>query len=76
MDALKYIDSKDIRNYLEEIEHEFSPVEAAWLVWQCENITFEESLTAYLEIIDTLPDVPISKGEYKSLHELLQAYIS
>ena len=33
MDVYKFINSKDIREYLKKINYEFTPVEAAWLIW-------------------------------------------
>lgn len=78
MDIYRFINSKDIRNYLKKINYEFTPVEAAWLIWKCLDITREGKHKAWQEIIDTMPDCPIEVYEgndvdrYDSLHEVLK----
>lgn len=73
MDIYKFINSKDIRNYLREINYEFTPVETAWLIWQCENITLKEKHNAWNEIINTMPDCSFEVVE--SLHSFLKDLI-
>lgn len=77
MNVYKFINSKDIREYLKKINYEFTPVETAWLIWQCENATLEEKHKAWQKIIDTMPDMPFKTNEksYDSLHEFLKDYI-
>lgn len=81
MDIYNFINSKDIRNYLRKINYEFTPVEAAWLVWQYFDATRQEKFEAWQEIIDTMPDCPVEvcKGfdvdGYESLHEVLKEYM-
>lgn len=77
MDIYKFINSMDIRNHLKEINYEFSPVEAAWLVWQCFDMTLERKHKAWNEIIETLPDVPITNSHHSlpSLHQFLKEYM-
>lgn len=77
MDIYKFINSKDIRKYLSEINYEFTPVEAVWLIWQCESITLTEKYNAWQEIIDTMPDMPFETDErmFDSLHSFLKNYI-
>ena len=77
MDIYSFINSKDIRNYLKEINYEFTPVEAAWLVWQCGNITLREKHNAWNEIINTMPDMPIAdrRNNFPSLHGFLKDYM-
>ena len=58
MDIYKFINSKDVRNYLKEINYEFTPVETAWLIWQSTK-PLEERHKAWQEMIYTMPDVPI-----------------
>lgn len=77
MDVYKFINSKDIREYLKKNNYEFTPVETAWLIWQCENATLEEKHKAWQEIIDTMPDMPFKTNEksYDSLHKFLNEYM-
>lgn len=77
MDIYNFINSKDIRKHLQEISYKFTPVEMAWLIWQCEDATLEEKHKAWQEIIDTMPDVPFETNEksYDSLHKFLNEYM-
>ena len=77
-DIYKYVNSKDIRQHLININYVFSTDEAAWLVYQCRHITLNERLSAWKNIIDTMPDVSISCSEkpYNSIHIALKEYIS
>lgn len=80
MNVFKYINSKDIRDYLRKKGYVFNPMEAAWLVFQCHSATLEEKHKAFLEIIDTMPDCGIIERmncmQVGSLHEFLKRYIS
>lgn len=77
MDIYEFINSKDIRNYLKEINYEFSPIEAAWVVWQCLNRTLKEKHEAWQEIIDTMPDMSIEDYNSRiSLHKFLKEIIA
>ncbi len=78
MDAFRFINSKDIRNYLNEINYTFTPVEMAWLIWKCEHITLKEKQDAWQDIIDTLPDCPVdcSFQKISSLHKFLKDTIT
>ena len=51
-----FINSKDIRQYLMEIDYWFSAQEAAWLVYQCKKLTLKEKLDAWQFIIDKIDD--------------------
>lgn len=77
MDVYKFINSKDIREYLKKINYEFTPVEMAWLIWQCENMTLNEKHNAWNEIIETTPDMPIKNRttDLPSLHQFLKNYM-
>ncbi len=58
----------------------FSSVEAAWLVYQCHDATMTERLSAWKDIVATMPDHPVENsfhfGPYESLHQVLNRYIS
>ena len=82
MDILHYINSSDVRHYLEEINYSFTPVEAAWIVAQCERITLQDRHDAWQEIIDTMPDCRLESiahysknGLFDSLHTVLHKLI-
>lgn len=76
MDIYRFIDSKDIRKYLQTIGYNFSTTEAAFLVWQSTKTTLDEKFTAWREIIDTMPDCSIDarrNSDYiESFHTALQ----
>ena len=74
------VNSKDIRKYLKELDYQFSPLEAAWLVWQCNTKTLAEKNDLWNLIIKYMPDCAVPKSpayaedddpEY-TLHELLK----
>lgn len=62
MNYYRFLDSRDIRNHLENMEYPLSTPEAAYLVWQCHNATLEEKFTAWEEIAKIMPDCPIPAG--------------
>ncbi len=74
-----FINSKDVRCYLEETGYAFSHAEAAWLAANCDHLTMEERHSAWREIMDTMPDCRLesvhwayAEGElYASLHGVL-----
>ena len=78
MDIYKFIDSKDIRNYLKEINYKFEPLEAAWVVWQNASRTLDEKHNAWQESIDAMPDIGFEVShinETRNLHEYLKELI-
>lgn len=79
MDIFKFINSRDIRKHLINLNYEFTPVEVAWLVWQCYDATLEEKHKAWTEIIETMPDCDIDKFDEatgnKSLHLFLKEHM-
>lgn len=83
IDFLKFVNSETVRNHLQQIQYQPTPLEAAWLTWQCETISLEEKRAAWRGIIETLPDCPTGsrtmglKAKYRdSTHTFLQAYIA
>lgn len=79
MDIFRFINSTDIRNYLKEIKYEFSPLEAAWLIYRCKNLSYVQKKKAWSELISAMPDIRTPKRMncegYESLHELLKKYM-
>lgn len=79
MNTFDFINSIDIRDHLKNIGYKFTPLEAAWLVWQSKRHTLNEKHNAWQEIIDTMPDCgvnPRSKFKHKTnLHSFLKKLI-
>ena len=80
MDVYLFIDSKDIRNYLQKIKYEFTVPETAFLIYMSRRATLNEKLDAWQEIIDTMPDCSmgerINMGKISSFHRFLTEYIA
>lgn len=86
MDFLKFINSDAIRNHLSEINYEFTPMEAAFVVWQSKTHTMKQKHEAFQYIIDTMPDSPIEQKpwsatelnwtfEHNTLHKMLKRFM-
>lgn len=80
MNYYRFLDSRDIRNHLENMEYPLSTPEAAYLVWQCHNATLEEKFTAWEEIAKIMPDCPIPRrpgmtDDVPSVHQFLRDYM-
>ena len=73
---LNYINSKDIRNHLKTIGHQFTSLEAAWLIYQCKSLTLAQKHEAWNDLISTMPDMPIECLEEISLHGFLRRCIN
>lgn len=89
MDIVKFIDSKDIREYLKEIDYKFKPDEAAFVVWQSKNQSIPEKHKGFEWIINNMPDMDLKVSiprayydgdeldtpENRSLHTILKKHI-
>lgn len=79
MDILRFINSKDIREHLKNINYTFNCLEVAWLISQCKTATIQEKHTAWRELIETMPDCKIERRmntePQESLHQYLRRYI-
>ena len=79
MDFYRFIHSRDVRRYLQEIRYSFTATEAAFLVWQCRNANLEEKCTAWQAVIDTLPDCFWNRRPglraLNSFHDFLRRHI-
>lgn len=62
MDILKYLNSRDIAEFLESIHFEFNAMQAAYVVYINDWLTIEERIKLWREITETMPDC-----EYQSL---------
>ncbi len=47
MDILKFINSNTVRKSLQEIKYEFSPIEAAFIIWQSDFCSMQEKHKAW-----------------------------
>jgi hypothetical protein len=79
MDILKYVNSKDVREYLRSVEYKFSAAEAAWIVNRSVGLSLNEKIAAWNEIMNTMPDCRLESpynGEIvESFYSLLKAYV-
>ena len=79
MDIYQFIDSRDIRNYLQDIKYKFTVPETAFLIYMSRRATLNEKLDTWQEIIDTMPDSPLPDSMKlegtESVHEFLRQYI-
>lgn len=79
LDVYKFINSQAIRTHCRKIEHKFSSVEAAYLIWASESHTIEDKHNAFHMLIEEFPDMEIDKRPWtphiKSLHSFLKQFI-
>lgn len=76
MNISRYINSKDIRRYLEKIGYEFSSLEAAWLIYQCHSAAPEKKHDAWRELIQTIPDCPMERRPNTDPHDSLHHFLT
>lgn len=80
MDIYSFVNSKDIRQHLRDINYQFNSLEAAWLIFQCRRLCFEEKKEAWFELIETMEDCKVPKRDncnaWDSLHEMIHSYIN
>ncbi len=50
-DIAQYINSKDMREYLKD--YPFTFLEAAWIIDRCREVSLEQKLAAWAELIET-----------------------
>lgn len=62
MDILKYLNSRDIAEYLKSISFEFNAMQAAYVIYINDWLTIDERIRLWREITETMPDC-----EYQSL---------
>ena len=76
----RFVNSKDIRKYLADINYSFTTAEAAWLVYQCRNATLAEKYAAWEKIIATMPDQSVDSFHfdkpYESIHKVISDFIA
>lgn len=76
MDIYRFINSRDIREHLKNINYCFSSIESSWIIWKSKYATLNEKHRAWREIIETMPDCEIEKRPNTiycpSLHRFLE----
>lgn len=79
MNYYRFLDSRDIRNHLENMEYPLSTPKAAYLVWQCRRATLSEKIQAWETIQKTMPDCSMEERmnmmAIPSFHRFLQEYL-
>lgn len=79
MKIFEFVNSRDIREFLQKIGFVPNSLESAWLVYQSNNHTIEERHNFWEWIIQNMPDCEVSgkwvKTPQKSLHKFLSRYM-
>ena len=78
MEILTFINSKDVREYLCNVDYKFNAVEAAWIVNQCAFKSLKEKLDAWRWITNHMEDCEVEVSPHRkinSLHEKLETTI-
>lgn len=79
MDIYRFIDSRDIREYLRETNYELDALQSAYIVSCSTERGFWEKQGTLREIIACLPDQEVPETEYcpgqPSLHDLLRDHL-
>ncbi|MDO5331978.1 MAG: hypothetical protein Q4E99_04790 [Bacillota bacterium] len=76
VDPLSYINSKDIKEYLENINYQFNTVEIAWLIYQCKSLTIPKKHDAWEILMQTHEDVDMSACKSFGLKMSLFEYLT
>ena len=66
MNIYDFINSNAIRNHLKDINYVFTPMEAAFVVWQSKTHTMKQKHEGFQYIIDTMPDCPIAQKPWSA----------
>lgn len=78
MNISEFLNSNSVKKYLAEIGYDFSPQEAAFIVWNSDK-TIKEKIAAWTEIIEVMPDCAVrcrfDYPQYASLKKFLRNYI-
>ena len=84
MDFIRYVNSKDVRQYLYDIDYKLSADQVIFIVLSCPFISVDEkvkSLQEYLQSSDALPLTSITDMSFQETfgitsHEFIRRYIS
>lgn len=61
IDIYRFIDSCDIREYLQKLNHRFTTPEAAFLVYWCKTASLKEKFAAWREIIEAMSNCAMAE---------------
>ena len=82
MNVYEWLESPDVREYLEGIHYEFTLPEAFYVIRENEQRALEEKIAAWEELLNVMPDCPFSiesdaggKVETASLHKSIREFI-
>lgn len=82
MNVYEWLESPDVREYLESIHYEFTLPEAFYVIRENEQRALEEKIAAWEELLDAMPDCPFSmdpncggKVETESFHMAVREFI-
>ena len=82
MNVYEWMESSDVREYLESVHYEFTLPEAFYVIRENRQRALEEKFAAWEELMDAMPDCPFSiesdaggKVETASLHKSIREFI-
>ena len=82
MNVYEWLESPDVREYLEGIHYEFTLPEAFYVIRENEQRALEEKIAAWEELLNVMPDCPFSiesdaggKVETASFHKSVREFI-
>lgn len=75
MDIYNFINSKDIEIHCRNNQYNFTPLECAFLIWQCRKYTISEKHKAYQKLIDKFPDYLFYLREWDYMKISLQQFL-
>ena len=79
IDIYKFLNSRDMANYLKETGYEFTTPEAAFVVYWSHDATLDEKIAAWLDIVETMPDCSLDERmnmePIPSFHAFLRDYV-
>lgn len=79
MDIYSFINSKAISDHCRKIAHQFTPLEMAYLVHECDWLNIPQKHEAFREIIAEQPDMEVVERtwtpHFESLHHFLRTYM-
>ena len=77
MNIYDFFNSRDIAKHCRDIDHKFTSIEMACLVWHSNHHTIAQKHAAWNYIIETTPDIALPQNYWVkiSLHEFLRTVI-
>ncbi len=74
-DIYEYFNSRDVAEHCHDMKHEFTAMEAAYVVWHSKHHTLADKHKAWQMIIDVMPDEIFSHTMGESLHDFLKEHV-